>query len=83
MSKRVLGELRSTQLVHHGPRSEDAQGNKENYLINLITPGHVGFGGDVTRAMRAVDGCIILACAVEGTMPQTETVVRQALKERA
>ncbi|MEC8954866.1 MAG: elongation factor EF-2 [Candidatus Thermoplasmatota archaeon] len=56
---------------------------EDDYLINLIdTPGHVDFGGDVTRAMRAVDGCIILACAVEGTMPQTETVVRQALKEK-
>ena len=32
--------------------------------------------------MRAVDGCFILACAVEGPMPQTETVVRQALKEK-
>ena len=55
----------------------------DDYLINLIdTPGHVDFGGDVTRAMRAVDGCIILTCAVEGAMPQTETVVRQALKEK-
>ena len=55
----------------------------QDYLINLIdTPGHVDFGGDVTRAMRAVDGCIILTCAVEGAMPQTETVVRQALKEK-
>ena len=49
----------------------------EDHLINLIdTPGHVDFGGDVTRAMRAVDGCVILYCAVDGVMPQTDTVVR-------
>jgi len=53
------------------------------YLINLIdTPGHIDFGGNVTRAMRAIDGTFVLICAVEGIMPQTETVLRQAVKER-
>ncbi len=57
---------------------------EQEYLINLIdTPGHIDFSGDVTRAMRAVDGVIVLVCAVEGVMPQTETVLKQCLRERA
>jgi elongation factor 2 len=90
-------ELAGKQLVLDYDEQEQARGitinaasasmvhtvEGQTYLINLIdTPGHVDFGGDVTRAMRAVDGCIIVVCAVEGAMPQTETVIRQAIREK-
>ncbi|MEM1587052.1 MAG: GTP-binding protein [Candidatus Bathyarchaeia archaeon] len=55
----------------------------EDFVVNLVdTPGHVDFTGKVTRALRAIDGAIILVDAVEEIMAQTEVVVRQALRGR-
>jgi len=50
-------------------------------IINIVdTPGHADFGGEVERIMNMVDGVVLLVDAVEGPMPQTRFVLRQALK---
>ncbi len=50
--------------------------------INIVdTPGHADFGGEVERVVNMVDGALLLVDAVEGPMPQTRFVLRQALKQ--
>ncbi len=53
----------------------------QDYTINIVdTPGHADFGGEVERVVNMVDGALLLVDAVEGPMPQTRFVLRQALQ---
>ncbi len=55
----------------------------KNVKINIVdTPGHSDFGGEVERALKLVDGVLLLVDASEGPLPQTRYVLRKALEAK-
>src|SRR6185436_16337642 len=54
-----------------------------NIKINIVdTPGHSDFGGEVERALKIVDGVMLLVDASEGPLPQTRYVLTKALEAK-
>jgi GTP-binding protein LepA len=55
--------------------------NDQNFQLNLIdTPGHIDFGYEVSRALSAVEGVVLLVDATQGVQAQTLTTLQQAKK---
>ncbi len=55
----------------------------EDTKINIVdTPGHADFGGEVERALKMVDGVMLLVDASEGPLPQTRYVLSKALEAK-
>jgi GTP-binding protein len=70
--ERGITILAKNTAVHYGPAK-----------INIVdTPGHADFGGEVERALKMVDGVLLLVDASEGPLPQTRYVLRKALEAR-
>jgi len=62
--------------------AKNASVTHKGVRINIIdTPGHADFSGEVERIMNMADGCLLLVDAVDGPMPQTTYVLRQALRQ--
>ena len=54
----------------------------EGTKINILdTPGHADFGGEVERALKMVDGVLLLVDSSEGPLPQTRFVLQKALSQ--
>lgn len=58
---------------------ENEAGSKEDFILNLIdTPGHIDFSYEVSRALKAVEGSILLVDATQGVQAQTLTTLNMA-----
>jgi GTP-binding protein LepA len=71
-------KMQPVRMVYHSGGPELSEGQEE-YILNLIdTPGHIDFSYEVSRALKAVEGSILLVDATQGVQAQTLTTLGMA-----
>jgi GTP-binding protein LepA len=79
--KGITIKMRPVKMHYKNPANptNPAQNGEELYELNLIdTPGHIDFSYEVSRALKAVEGCILLVDATQGVQAQTLTTLNMA-----
>ena len=70
-------KMQPVRMIYHSVGSEHSEG--QEYVLNLIdTPGHIDFSYEVSRALKAVEGSILLVDATQGVQAQTLTTLQMA-----
>ncbi len=70
-------KMQPVRMSMHSNRPEHSEG--QDYVLNLIdTPGHIDFSYEVSRALKAVEGSILLVDATQGVQAQTLTTLEMA-----
>ena len=70
-------KMQPVRMVYHANGPEGTEG--QEYVLNLIdTPGHVDFSYEVSRALKAVEGSILLVDSTQGVQAQTLTTLAMA-----
>ena len=71
-------KMQPVRMIWHSEGPEQSEGLKD-YILNLIdTPGHIDFSYEVSRALKAVEGSILLVDATQGVQAQTLTTLNMA-----
>ncbi|KKT24681.1 MAG: Elongation factor 4 [Candidatus Nomurabacteria bacterium GW2011_GWF2_43_8] len=70
-------KMQPVRMVYHANSPERSEG--QEYVLNLIdTPGHIDFSYEVSRALKAVEGSILLIDSTQGVQAQTLTTLAMA-----